>query len=60
MGHEKKLKRYTFCYSKNGYITVEAYDEDEAERLADIEEINWDDSWIDHTMTIEDDIDEEE
>lgn len=57
---ERKLKRYTFCYSKSGYITVEAYDDDEAERLADMEEIDWDDSWVDHTMTIEDDIDEEE
>lgn len=57
---ERKLKRYTFCYAKSGYITVDAHDEDEAERLADMEEIDWDDSWIDHTMTIEDDIDEEE
>ena len=53
------MKRYTFCYSKSGYITVDANDEDEAERLAEQEEIEWNDYDIDNTMTIIEEIEED-
>ena len=47
------MKIYTFCYTMPGSITVEAEDLDQAEALAEEQDIYWDETAVDYCCVIE-------